>query len=139
MSREADLYQRELARYRAAIARDPKAALQRYGMTLINSIDPAERALALKQWGTEIGEPVDYYNLGVKFAQDDNWSEAILYFKRAVEQDPELTEAIYNLAICYEKTGHTPQARSTWEVYLGTLERESAEADRVRQHLKGLE
>ncbi|MDK2971102.1 MAG: hypothetical protein PWP23_857 [Candidatus Sumerlaeota bacterium] len=138
MSKDADLYQRELDRYRGQIANEPQNALTRYGMTLINSLNPADRALALKQWGIEITEPIDYYNLGVKFAQEENWSEAILYFKRSVELDPELTDAIYNLAICYEKTGHTPQARSTWEVYIGSVG-DSSETFRVKEHLKELE
>jgi hypothetical protein len=36
-----------------------------------------------------------------------------------------MTQAIYNMAICYEKTGHLPQARSTWEVYLDVTQDET--------------
>lgn len=137
-AKEPDLYERELARYRRIIARDPHEALQRYGMTLMNSLNPAERAQILKELGDEITDAMDFYNLGVQFAQEENWSEAILYFKRSVEQDPDLLEAIYNLALCYEKTGHTPQAKSTWQVYADSC-RNPDEAKRIAAHIGELE
>lgn len=116
--READLYERNISRFRDIMREDKDAAFGLFGMTLINSISPAERAQALRQWGFEVSEAVDYYNLGCHSAQEENWSEAIVHFKHAIQMDPNLTQAIYNMAICYEKTGHMPQARSTWEVYL---------------------
>ena len=135
-----DLYERTLARYREDLEKEPEAALERYGMTLINSLNPAERVRALKAVGLEAEESVDVYNLGVQASQEENWSEAIVHFKRTVEMDPELKEAIYNLALCYEKTGHVPQAKSTWQVYLDALgEEKPDEADRVRQHMESLE
>lgn len=116
--READLYDRNISRFRDLMREDKDAAFGLFGMTLINSINPAERAEALRHWGFEVTEAVDYYNLGCHSAHEENWSEAIVHFKHAIQMDPNLTQAIYNMAICYEKTGHMPQARSTWEVYV---------------------
>ncbi|MBI5155214.1 tetratricopeptide repeat protein [Candidatus Poribacteria bacterium] len=135
--RETDLYELELGRYRETLRQDGAAALQRYGMTLINSLNPAERAIALKSVGMEVTEAVDYYNLGCHFASEENWGEAIIHFKRAVEQDPHLTDAIYNLALCYEKAGHNPQAKSTWQVYVKTTRDESVR-HRIHEHMAEL-
>lgn len=137
MSREADLYERELARYRETLKLGAEAALDRYGMTLINSLNPAERARALKSFGTEITEAIDYYNLGVQAGVEDNWTEAIEAFRKALEIDPDLTQAIYNLAICYEKTGHTPQAKQMWEMYL-QITGDKDEVEAIKSHMAEL-
>ena len=116
--READLYERNISRFRDIMRDDHVAAFDLFGMTLVNSINPAERAQALRQWGFEVTEAVDFYNLGCQSAHEENWGEALVHFKHAIQLDPNLIQAIYNMAICYEKTGHLPQARSTWEVYV---------------------
>lgn len=136
--RSQDLYERELQTYRELLASDKEQALSRYGMTLINSLNPAERAGALKGWGVEITEPLDHYNLGVQAAREENWSEAIVHFKKAIELDPTLTEAIYNLALCFEKTGHVPQAKSTWDIYIKAVGSDD-ETRRIKQHLADLD
>jgi len=133
-----DLYDRQLANYRAALEKDPEAALAQYGMSMINSLSPAERALAMKKFGFEITEAVDFYNLGVHFAQQENWGEAIDYFKKALEIDPELNDAVYNLALCYEKTGHVPQAKQVWDIYLKSVE-DGSERHKVEQHIASLD
>jgi len=137
VSRDLDLYERELGRYRETLKLDPKLALERYGMTLINSINPAERARALKSFGMEVTDAVDFYNLGVQAGNEDNWTEAITHFRKALETDPSLVDAIYNLALCYEKTGHTPQAKSTWEIYIESIDDEDEIAD-IRSHVAEL-
>ncbi len=134
VKREPDLYERELARYREALKLDAEAAHNRYGMTFINSLNPAERALVLKGMGIEITEALDFYNLGCQSAREENWTDAIIHFKRAIEMDSSLTDAIHNLAICYEKTGHAPQAKSTWEVYANVIE-DDDEVHRVHEHM----
>jgi tetratricopeptide (TPR) repeat protein len=135
--RTADLYERELERYREILRLDPNVAADRYGWTLINSLDPAERALFLREMGWEITEAVDFYNLGCHAASEENWSEAIVHFKRAAENAPNMLEAFYNLALCFEKTGHIPQARATWEIYLGSIG-EGSERSRINEHLATL-
>lgn len=132
-----DLYERELGRYRETLKLDTKLALDRYGMTLINSVNPAERARALKSFGVEVTDAVDFYNLGVQAGSEDNWTEAITHFRKAIEADPALTAAIYNLALCFEKTGHTPQAKSTWEIYVDAID-DKEEIALVKEHIAEL-
>lgn len=135
--READLYDRNINRFRDLMRDNQATAFDLFGMTLINSINPAERAQALRHWGFEVTEAVDFYNLGCHSAHEENWSEAIVHFKHAIQLDPNMIQAIYNMAICYEKTGHMPQARSTWEVYMDVTNDES-EKRIVTQRLQTL-
>ncbi|MCC5876875.1 MAG: tetratricopeptide repeat protein [Candidatus Sumerlaeia bacterium] len=119
-----DLYERELTRYRDTLRLDTEVALNRYGMTLIHSLGPAEKVLAMKEMGQEISNPVDYYNLGHMHAVDENWDEAINFFKRAIELDPTLHDALYNLAVCYQKANLLPQAKATWQTYHDSIDDE---------------
>jgi tetratricopeptide (TPR) repeat protein len=129
-----DLYEREIERYRDTLQLDTEVAIERYGMTLIHSLGPAEKVLALKEMGNDITDPADYYNLGHMHAIDENWDEAINFFRRAIELEPTMTDAIYNLAFSYEKAGLLPQAKSTWQSYEDALEDED-EKEQVREHL----
>jgi tetratricopeptide (TPR) repeat protein len=137
MSKRADLYERELARYRETLRLDTEVAQDRYGMTLIHSLSPSEKVLALKEMGNEITNAADYYNLGFVHAQDENWDEAINYFRRAIELDPKLADAIYNLGVCYEKANLLPQAKSTWQHYHDAIEDAELKKD-IKEHIKAL-
>jgi len=137
MSKKNDLYERELARYRETLRLDTEVALERYGMTLIHSLSPSEKVLALKEMGNEITDAADYYNLGHMHAEDENWDEAISFFRRAIELEPTLTDAIYNLAVCYQKANLLPQAKSTWQSYHDALSDPAQKAD-VKAHIQTL-
>lgn len=135
--KKRDLYERELERYRETLRLDSEVALDRYGMTLIHSLTPAERVLALKEMGNEITSAADYYNLGHMYAGEENWDEAINFFRRAIEIEPSLTDAIYNLAVCYQKAGLLPQAKSTWQSYHDAIE-DAQDRRQVREHIQAL-
>lgn len=134
---QQDLYEREMARYRRVLESDPQLALETYGMTLVNSLDPAERTLALQAFGHGEATAVDYYNLGVREAQRENYSRAIEHFRQAIEADTDLVDAIHNMAVCYEKTGFNDAAKSTWKVYLDIIG-EGDLAARIRAHMDSL-
>ncbi len=137
MASRGDLYQREIQRYRETLELDVDMAQERYGMSLIHSLPPAERVLALKEMGNEIDNPADLYNLGHHYASEQDWDEAIKYFRRAIEIEPTLTEAIYNLAVCYETAALLPQAKSTWQAYHDAID-SPEERKQVKEHIKQL-
>lgn len=132
-----DLYERELERFRETLRLDVEVALDRYGMTMIHSLSPAEKVLALKEMGNDITDAADYYNLGHMHAGEENWDEAINHFRRAIELEPSLTDAIYNLAVCYQKAGLLPQAKSTWQSYHDAIDNEE-EKLAVQEHILSL-
>ncbi len=137
MATRGDLYEREIHRYRETLELDVDMAQERYGMTLIHSLPPIERVLALKEMGNDITNPADYYNLGHHYASEQNWDEAIKYFRRAIELEPAMAEAIYNLAVCYESASLLPQAKSTWQAYHDAIDSPEERKD-VKEHIKEL-
>ncbi len=134
---KGDLYEREINRYRETLRLDTEVAQERYGVSLLHSLSPAEKVLALKEMGNEITDPTDYYNLGHMYASEENWDEAINYFRRAIELEPTLTDAIFNLAVCYEKAGLLPQAKSAWQSYSDAIDNEAEKAE-VKSHIESL-
>jgi tetratricopeptide (TPR) repeat protein len=134
MSRKQDLYERELARYRETLKIDPTMAADRYGMVLIHSLDAAERVLALQSMGNDVTDAVDFYNLGHMKASQEHWDEAISYFVRAHETDPTMTDALYNLAYCYQKANLLPQAKVAWQRYHDAIS-DSELRKRVKEHI----
>ena len=137
MSKKHDLYERELGRFRETLRLDTEVAQERYGMTLVHSLSPAEKVLALKEMGNEITDPADFYNLGHMYATQENWDEAISYFRLALDKEPTMTDAIYNLAVCYQKANLLPQAKSTWQTYHSAVE-DPEEKKEVKAHIAAL-
>lgn len=133
MSHE-DRYDSDLNKYRDLVHTDSQRALDQYGIAMLYSLNPADRVRALRDLGYEANRADDFYNLGVQAMQDENFTEAIINFKQAIELDSSLTNAIYNLALCYEKTGHTPQAIQTWDVYVDVCE-DDDEKEMIKEHL----
>lgn len=133
-----DRYDEDLQKFRSLIVKDSEAALDQFGISMLYSLNPAERVSALRGLGYEANEAKDFYNLGVHAIQEDNWTEAIVNFKQAIDLDNTMTEAIFNLAICYEKTGHTPQAIQTFEIFLDVTEDENDKAA-VQEHITELQ
>ena len=132
-----DRYDSDIKKYRELVHSDSQRALDQFGISLLYSLNPADRVRALRDLGFEANRAVDFYNLGVQAMQDENFTEAIINFKQSIELDSGLTDAIYNLALCYEKTGHTPQAIQTWDVYQDVCEDED-EKEIIKEHLAEL-
>jgi Tfp pilus assembly protein PilF len=57
-------------------------------------------------------------NAGVAAAGQERWDEAIQYWKKALEQDPNSAPAHNNLAVAYEKRGALEEAGREYEAAL---------------------
>ncbi|MEP7338215.1 MAG: CHAT domain-containing protein [Acidobacteriota bacterium] len=64
-------------------------------------------------------------------------SLAVQHYKDAIEIDPELAEAWFNRALCYEQMKAFNQASADWERYL-QIDAKSSWATEAREHLKKL-
>ncbi|MDD2714634.1 MAG: transglycosylase SLT domain-containing protein [Candidatus Wallbacteria bacterium] len=58
------------------------------------------------------------YNLALAYDLKAEYSQAVVYYLKALSLDPFLKEAYYNLAIIYEKIGLNFKAISTWQKYM---------------------
>lgn len=61
---------------------------------------------------------IDAYNDGVVFLRNENYAEALPFFKKAVKLDPEFTFAWDNLGISYRKTGNLEKAEEAYKASL---------------------
>jgi Flp pilus assembly protein TadD len=55
---------------------------------------------------------------GVDSALEDRWEEAVRYWKKALDQNPDSASARNNLAVAYEKRGAWEDARKEYEAAL---------------------
>jgi len=123
---EKDLYEIELEKYRNFLSTDYEEGLRRYGFVFYFSLSPCERAQIKKKLDLPLSSPVELYNLGCLAAQENNFGEAVDFFRRSIELDPQLADAWYNLALCYEHLGQKAEARKAWDRYMELLPHESA-------------
>ena len=58
------------------------------------------------------------YNIGISFIQTGTYEEALLYLKKALDENPEHEPVLYDLAFCYEKVGNDAKAIEYYDKYL---------------------
>ncbi|WP_022849713.1 tetratricopeptide repeat protein [Limisalsivibrio acetivorans] len=83
-----------------------------------------EEAIELYEEGLKLNRSVAFYNIGVSYYLLDDIEKSEEYFRRAVAEDPEFTEAYVNLAVVLIQTGQLEEA----EQYISELLEGSASA-----------
>lgn len=58
------------------------------------------------------------YNLANVLEEKDNLENAVLFYKKAIHEDPEFADAHFNLARILEGQGEKEDAREHWLYYL---------------------
>lgn len=74
---------------------------------------------------------------GIKLYNDGNWEAARGHFVAAVQDDPQLPEAHFNLGLTEHKLGHHDQAKEHFEIAgeLAPSNQEIVESSIYRNHL----
>ncbi|MBU0677983.1 MAG: tetratricopeptide repeat protein [Verrucomicrobia bacterium] len=57
---------------------------------------------------------VQAFNRGTQYQQKGDWDRAIYYYRRAIDQDPDLSTAHYNIGCVYRAKGAMPQAKDSY-------------------------
>lgn len=140
LRRGAILYERELKNFREAYQEDPQKAFGAYGLTLTHSLTKEEVLGLYEHVGFEPRDAADLYNRGVMAAKSEDYAKAIEHFRHALEKDSTLLDAVYNLAICYERTKQFPQALSTWQTLADSLrdQRNADEAKMIKDRIAAI-
>lgn len=131
----------EVTAYQGAAARHNLGRI----FILWGDLEPAERhfLLALKERPRDAGLLADlgalYYERSLKEGSEGNdlFEKAVKHTSKAIEIDPNLPEAWFNRALCYERMDLFLQAESDWKQYL-KLDGNSAWAEEAREHLEKL-
>lgn len=121
LRRGIERYEREVGRFMALWRENAEQAQDCFGLTLIHSLKPEESAEMLESLGIQGRSAADHYNRGCMAAAQEDFARAISCFRQAAAADTSLHAAIFNLAVCYERTRQFGQAVSTWQTYLDTV------------------
>lgn len=79
--------------------------------------------------------PEANYNLASIFEERGELDNALLFYRKALHEDPECADAWFNLGRVLEKRGDLEEARKQWRQYL-LLDPESKRASSIRQWLE---
>lgn len=129
LRRGLERYEKEKETFRQATKDNLDLAQEYYGFTLTHSLSRDEGTDLLEALGFEAKDATEQYNRGVVAAQKENYKKAIEHFRHAVEADSSLLDAVYNLAVCYERTKQYSQAVSTWQTYLDSVKEHGVDAE----------
>jgi tetratricopeptide (TPR) repeat protein len=77
-----------------------------------------------------------YLQLGNLSAGQKQWAEAIDYYLKAIEANPELSEAHYRLGVAYERVGEKAEAREQFQLHDEIARKQAAEIQRQRLAVK---
>ncbi len=138
-----DLYDFEISRFMELLAKDRAYAFQRYGWTLMYSLEPEQTFKLIQELGWKGREALDFYNLGAIQCQEENYKEAMKNFEKAESMGCNRPELFFNMAVIYEGQEDKTQAKQYYQKYIDASEQWDdipkslqAELDEVREHLK---
>lgn len=138
-----DLYDFEISRFMELLAKDRTYAFQRYGWSLIYSLEPEQTFTLIQESGWKGREALDFYNLGTIQCQEENFKEAMKNFEKAESMGCNRPELFFNMALIYEGQEDKTNAKQYYQKYIDASEQWDdipkslqAELDEVREHLK---
>lgn len=143
---KTDLYDFELGRFQELRESDEDYALQRYGLTLVYSIQPEETFELLEKMGWKGEDPIDLYNRGTVQALNGEYDEALKLYQEAEKAGCDQPELFYNLGFIYEEKSDAAKAKEYFQKYIDAIEQYPSiprslqeDLDEVREHLKEME
>ncbi|MBV8436409.1 MAG: tetratricopeptide repeat protein [Silvibacterium sp.] len=74
--------------------------------------------------------------LGILYFTEHNYDKAISYYTRAIEINPQLSEAHYRLGVAYERTGEPAKARDQFRLHAELEKQQAAAVEQQRRELK---
>lgn len=77
-----------------------------------------------------------YLQLGILYAQQKRYPEAISSYQQAIAASPRLPDAHYRLAQAYMRTGDQAKARSELQLYAQLAREKELQAERERSHMQ---
>jgi len=80
-----------------------------------------------------------FYNLGVIYAEQEKYQEAFDAFRKSLQFDPENAEALYNIAILYEKSEDNPKKAVECYKKLLQLNPKPEDINEIKEAIKRLE
>jgi tetratricopeptide (TPR) repeat protein len=134
---EVDYYDQEIAQYAIAVDEDLEQSLKRYGFTLYHSL-PALKQVELREpLGMGPRDAIDQYNLACVAIAKEDYQEAAKLLQATLKADDKFADAVYNLALCYERLERKSDALKQWNRFLELADSEENRRE-VETHLAEL-
>lgn len=124
-SRECPLHAEEVKRFQQLLKEDPEYAYRRCGLSLLYSLPGGAQLEELKKFGWKARDAQDLFNLGALRGFGGDAKEALKYFEKAVELDPQHWAAYFNIALCQQQAGEKKKAQSAMEKCVKLLDGKS--------------
>lgn len=77
-----------------------------------------------------------YFQLGVLSFSRRDYPQAIGFFAKAVEANPQMAEAHYRLGMAYDRTGEAEKAKQEFQLHAEIKKQQAAKVDRERREVK---
>jgi tetratricopeptide (TPR) repeat protein len=126
-----------VSQFRESVEREGEEAYKRWGLPLYHSLPDEEVEAQRRALGVKPVDALDHYNRGCLLAAQEDFAAAAQQFAQAVKLDPEMSEALFNLALAQEKAGRLAEARKSWNQFVERFG-DQEEAAQVRDHLAQL-
>jgi tetratricopeptide (TPR) repeat protein len=133
-----DLYGRQVGKFERLCKEDWEKALSIGGFWHVHAMKPEDKMELYAKFGYKPIEPREFYNLGVAAALEGDYKKAEKHFKRALEENPDFNEAVYNLALTYEELGNISKSVELWQLYQERIGSRHEDYSSVRSHIRTL-
>jgi tetratricopeptide (TPR) repeat protein len=101
-----ETFNNSVSEFEQFLAESNEFAYQKYGLTLLYSLEVNETSEQMKKLGIDIKEDeVYFYNKGTSAAQEGNYDVAVTNLRKALEINDEFKHARYNLALALAESG----------------------------------
>ena len=77
-----------------------------------------------------------YLELGNLSAGEERWEQAIDFYLKAIQANPDLSDAHYRLGVVYERVGEKAKAREQFQLHDAIARKQAAEIQRQRKAVK---
>jgi tetratricopeptide (TPR) repeat protein len=77
-----------------------------------------------------------YFQLGVLEATRANYPKAIPYYSKAIQINPQLSQAHYRLGIAYDRVGDKDKAKREFQLHEEIEKQQAAAVDKQRREVK---
>jgi tetratricopeptide (TPR) repeat protein len=140
---QAECFAEELARF-AKLQPESALANYYYAVSLLKQRKSPEDTESARQVESLLGKAVrldprlgdGYLQLGILYADQQDFSRAIVSYQNAVKVSPELEQAHYRLAQAYRRTGEKLKAQQELELYQQLSKKKEEEQERQRREIQ---
>lgn len=77
-----------------------------------------------------------YLQLGILCFVEHQYAEAISFYNKAIEANPQLSEAHYRLGVAYQRTGEPAKAKQEFQLHEELEKQQAAAVDRQRREIR---